>query len=166
MRYILNGNAFTTVAFIVMVVLASCSTKTAATKQESDLQKRSRFFNAYMKETFPLFEITNGEYLFILPNGCSSCTKSTCSLLSSSPMLIKGKYNAILISKSTLDKFSYGIFSEFENILIDSTNKLDKMAFDIAGIAVMKIENKQIVAKKSMTAEDFQNSPEEFFKPM
>lgn len=166
MRYILKKYVFTSVTFIVMILLASCTAKTTTIVQGSDLQKRSRFFNSYMEETFPLFEIADGEYLFVLPNGCTNCTKSTCSLLSLSPTLIKGKYNAVLISKSTLDKLSSGIFSEVDNVLIDSTNKLDKMAFDIAGIAVMKIENKQIVAKKSMTAEDFQKKPEDFFKPM
>ena len=156
----------TTVAFVTTVLLMSCMAKNAATEQETDLQKRSRFFNSYMAETFPSFEITDGEYLFILPNGCTNCTKSTCAMLSLSPALIKGKYNAILISKATLDRLSYEVFSESDNILIDSTNKLDKMAFDIAGIAVMKIENGQIIDKKSMTAEDFQSNPEAFFSPM
>ncbi len=117
------------VTFIVMILLASCTAKTTTIVQESDLQKRSRFFNSYMEKTFPLFEIENGEYMFVLPNGCTNCTKSTCSLLSLSPTLIKGKYNAVLISKSTLDKLPYEIFSEVDNVLIDSANKLDKMAF-------------------------------------
>lgn len=156
----------TTMAFATMILLMSCTAKNAATEQENDLQKRSRFFNSYMAEAFPSFTITDGEYLFILPNGCTNCTESTCSMLSVSPALVKGKYNAILISKATLDRLSYEFFSEADNVLIDSTNKLDKMAFDIAGIAVMKIENRQIVAKKSMTAKDFQNNPEAFFSPM
>lgn len=166
MRYILKPITGTAVAFVTMVLLMSCMAKNAATEQETDLQKRSRFFRSYMAETFPSFEITDGEYLFILPDGCTNCTKSTCAMLSLSPALIKGKYNAILISKATSDRLSCEGFSETDNVLIDSTNKLDKMAFDIAGIAVMKIENGQIVDKKSMTAEDFQNNPEAFFRPM
>ncbi len=134
--------------------------------QETDLQKRSRFFNEYMEEIFPSYELKNGEYLFILPDGCTNCTKSTCSFLNLHPDNVRGKYNAILISQSTLEKFPEKISSLDTNLLIDSTNKLDKMAFGIAGIAVMKIKDNQIVDKKSMTAEDFQKNPAEFFRPM
>lgn len=165
MRYLLKTILISTIAFGIVLAIASCMHKQTAI-HETDLQKRSRFFNAYLEEIFPSYELKDGEYLFILPNGCSYCNKSTCSILTLNPSLIKGKYKAILISKSTLDKLPEKFLSIEHNILIDTTNKLDKMAFGIAGISVMKVENKQIVAKKSMTAEDYKNNPEEFFNPL
>ena len=43
-------------------------------EQDSVVEKRSAFFVSYMKETFPDFKLTDGEYLFILPSGCFKCT--------------------------------------------------------------------------------------------
>jgi len=165
MQLLLNKHISLAVAMIVVIVLASCAAR-KTTELETDLQRESRFFNAYMKEIFPSYELVDGEYLFILPNGCTNCTKSTCSLLTIHPDDVRGKYNAIIISRSTLDNLSEDILVVDTNFLIDNTNKLDKMAFDIAGVAVFKIKDKQVVAKKSMTSEDFQKDPAEFFKPM
>lgn len=135
-------------------------------KTDPELQKRSSFFMTYMQETFPDFAVTDGEYLFILPNGCFSCNKSTCHFLTLNPTVIKNKYNAILISQSTLDALPENILSIDNNFLIDKTNKLDHMALGIAGISILKIKDKQIVAYKSMNVKDFQNGPEKFFQPI
>lgn len=138
----------------------------AIAQTNPDLQKRSRYFISYMHDIFPDFEIQDGEYLFILPNGCFNCNKSTCHFLTLNPTVIRNKYKAILISQSTLDALSDNILSIDDNFLIDTTNKLDRMAFGIAGISILLIKDKQIVNYKNMNINDFTNGPENFFKPI
>lgn len=132
-------------------------------KVETELQKRSRFFITYMQQTFPNYEVKDGEYLFILPHGCLNCNKATCYFLSQNPSTIKDRYNAVLISQSTLEGLPIDISSIDANFLVDKTDKLDRMAFGITGISVLKIKDKQIVSSKSMTVENLQNGIETFF---
>lgn len=66
------------------------------------------------------------EYLFILPHGCLNCNKSTCQFLTINPAVIKNKYNAILISQTTLESLPENLLSIDDNFLIDTTNKLDR----------------------------------------
>ena len=130
-----------------------------------DLKKHSRFFKAYMRETFPDFEIRDGEYLFILPTGCRNCVEQATDYLSAHLDLITGKYQAMLVSASTLKKLPSNLREKVPNLLCDATNKLDRMSFGIDGVSVLKIKNGRIVACKSMTVEDLKD-PAGFFVPI
>ena len=118
-----------------------------------------------MRETFPDFEIRDGEYLFILPTGCRNCVEQATDYLSAHLDLITGKYQAMLVSASTLKKLPSNLREKATNLLCDATNKLDRMSFGIDGVSVLKIKNGRIVACKSMTVEDLKN-PADFFVPI
>jgi len=135
-------------------------------KQDSVAQKRSAFFVSYMKETFPDFKLTDGEYLFILPSGCFKCTCTVHDFLLSHPETIRGKYKAVLISQATVKKLSDKILTIDKHVLCDTTNKLDRMSFGISGVSVLKIKKQKIVASKSITIEEVKNGPEKFFKKL
>jgi hypothetical protein len=130
-----------------------------------DLKKHTRFFKAYMRETFPDFVIRDGEYLFILPTGCRNCVEQATDYLSAHLDLITDKYQAMLVSASTLKRLPSNIREKVPNLLCDATNKLDRMSFGIDGVSVLKIKNGRIVACKSMTVEDLKN-PADFFVPI
>lgn len=135
-------------------------------EQDSVAQKRSAFFVSYMKETFPDFKLTDGEYLFILPSGCFKCTCTVHDFLLSHPETIRGKYKAVLISQATVKKLSDKILTIDKHVLCDTTNKLDRMSFGISGVSVLKIKKQKIVASKSITIEEVKNGPEKFFKKL
>ena len=137
----------------------------AAQPAANDLKKHSRFFKAYMRETFPDFEIRDGEYLLILPTGCRNCVEQAIDYLSSHLDLITGKYQAMLVSASTLKRMPSNLREKVPNLLCDTTNKLDRMSLGIDGVSVLKIQNGRIVACKSMTVEDLKN-PAGFFVPI
>ncbi len=139
-----------------------------------NLQKRITFCQLYIENVlipvfgpFPTIPFDKGKFRrkskrrpqFEIFN----CNKSTCHFLTANPEAIKNKYNAILISQSTLDALPKTLLSIDDNFLIDKTNKLDRMAFGISGISVLKIKDKQIVSAKSMTMEDMQSGIETFF---
>jgi hypothetical protein len=119
-----------------------------------------------MKETFPDFKLTDGEYLFILPSGCFKCTCTVHDFLLSHPETIRGKYKAVLISQATVKKLSDKILTIDKHVLCDTTNKLDRMSFGISGVSVLKIKKQKIVASKSITIEEVKNGPEKFFKKL
>lgn len=135
-------------------------------EQDSVAQKRSAFFVSYMKETFPDFKLTDGEYLFILPSGCFKCTCTVHDFLLSHPETIRGKYKAVLISQATVKKLSDKILTIDKHVLCDTTNKLDRMSFGISGVSVLKIKKQMIVASKSITVEEAQKDPASFFAPI
>ena len=137
----------------------------AAQPPANDLKKHTRFFKAYMHETFPDFEIRDGEYLFILPTGCRNCVEQATDYLSVHPDLITEKYQALFVSASTLKKLPSNLREKVPNLLCDVTNKLDRMSFGIDGVSVLKIKNGRIVACKSMTVEDLKD-PASFFVPI
>jgi hypothetical protein len=154
------------IVFLLIPILFSVSCSCQNQDQKAEYEKISRFFNNYMKETFPDFTIVDGEYLFILHSGCLNCVKSATTVLLSHPEYIKGHYQAILISESTLNSFSDKILTLNKNVLCDKSNKLDRMSFGIYGIAVLKVKNKKIVASKSMTPQDFEKGVNLFFTPL
>lgn len=153
---------------IFLIVLVTMPVLSLDVNNETDpvAKKRSAFFVSYMKETFPDFKLTDGEYLFILPTGCFNCNRAACDYLLSHPESIRGKYKAILISQSTLERLSDKILLIDKNILCDKTNKLDKMSFGISGISVLKIQNLTIVASKSLTVSDVQQGTGAFFQKL
>lgn len=133
---------------------------------DSVTKRRSAFFVSYLKNTFPDYELTDGEYLFILPTGCVNCNFAVYNHLLTHPESVRGKYKAILISQATLEKLPKEFLTIDNNILCDKTNKLDRMSFGISSVSVLKIKNQMIVASKSMTVDDVQNGIENFFEEM
>jgi len=137
---------------------------------QNNNERRSRFFNTYMKEHFPNFKITDGEYLFVLPGGCFNCSKAVLntlfSLLTVSPdsNYVNRRYQAVFISEKSLQTFSDKVLQLHKTVLCDSTNKLDRMSFGIAGISVLKIKKGKIVASKSFSIKDYETGSENFFK--
>ena len=123
--------------------------------QETVLEKKTRFFNNYMKEQFPEVQITDGEYFFILPGGCVPCNKAALKILLGNNQEMKNRFQAVLFSQNTLHYLSDTIKTLHHTILIDTTNKLDRMSFGMFGIEIKKIENKKIVGIKSLTVEDY-----------
>jgi hypothetical protein len=123
-----------------------------------------------MQEHFPDFKITDGEYLFVLPGGCFNCNKAVFNtlftLLTISPdsNYVNRQYQAILISENSLHLFSDKVLQLHKTVLCDTTNKLDRMSFGIAGISVLKLKRGKIVASKSFTIKDYENGAEKFFK--
>ena len=155
------------ILLIIPILFAvSCFCQNQAQDQKAEYEKRSRFFNNYMQETFPNFNIVDGEYLFILHSGCLNCVKNFTTILLSHPEYIKGHYRAVLISESTLNDLSDKILTLNKNVLCDKSNKLDRMSFGIYGIAVLKVKSKKIVASKSITPQDFEKGVELFFTPL
>ncbi len=152
--------------FLLISVLFSVSCSCQNQDQKAEYEKVSRFFNNYMKETFPDFTIVDGEYLFILRSGCLNCVKNATTVLLSHPEYIKDHYQAILISEYSMNSFSDKIFTLNKNILCDKSNKLDRMSFGIYGIAVLKVKDKKIVASKSITPQDFEKGVDLFFTPL
>lgn len=128
----------------------------ACFSQESDLEKRTRFFTNYIKEIFLDFNIADGEYLFVLSSGCLNCTQAAISQLKENQKFIQKNYKAVFISQNSVIKMKADILWNFTNLFIDKTNKLDKMAFGISGISVLQIKNKKIVGFKSMTVSDYE----------
>ena len=153
---------FLIICFVTTCVLTYC--------QSSNNEKRSRFFNTYMREHFPDFKITDGEYLFILPGGCYNCNKivlnTLFTLLTVPPdsNYVNIRYQAIFISEKSLQLFSDKVLQLHETVLCDRTNKLDRMSFGISGISVLKIKRGKIVASKSFTVIDYENGTDMFFK--
>ena len=150
------------IVLTIVILVAICC--------QPPMDKRSKFFNTYMQEHFPDFEIKDGEYLFFLPGGCEPCKKSCISSIlsleniSSTSNLFNKNYVAILVSENTLtNRYSEDILRLHKTVLRDYTNKLDIMAFGIFGISVMKIKNKRIVALKSMKTDDYKIGFESFF---
>lgn len=131
----------------------------------NDFKKRSRYFKDYMREMFPDFKICDGEYLFILQTGCRNCIEQSTDYLSAHPNLITEKYQAMLVSASTLKRMPSNLWEKVPNLLCDTTNKLDRMSFGIDGVSVLKIKKGRIEARKSMTPEDLRN-PKDFFVPI
>jgi hypothetical protein len=140
------------------------------TSCQNSNEKRTRFFNTYMQEHFPAFKITDGEYLFVLPGGCFNCNKAvfntlfTLLTLSPDSNYVDSRYQAILISKNSLNVFSDKVLQLHKTVLCDSTNKLDRMSFGIVGVSVLKIKRGKIVASKSFTIKDYESGSEKFFK--
>jgi hypothetical protein len=153
--------------YLIACILISCFLLVCC---QTSNEKRSKFFNKYMKEHFPKYKITDGEYLLLLPGGCFNCNKTIMDMLfnmltiSPDSNFINSNYQAILISENTLNIFSDKVFILHQKVLCDSTNKLDRMSFGVAGIAVIKIKDKKIVASKSFTIKDYQTGKIEFFK--
>lgn len=151
---------------IPILFIGSCSCQNPSQEQNAQYEKTSRFFNRYMQETFPDFNIVDGEYLFVLNSGCLNCLKNTTTILFSHPEYVKGHYQAILISQSTLNALSNKILTLNKTVLCDKNNKLDQMSFGIYGISVLKIKNKKIVASKSLTPKDIEKGVDLFFTPL
>lgn len=154
------------IIFLIISVLFAISCSCQNQDQKAEYEKVSRFFNNYMKETFPDFTIVDGEYLFILRSGCLNCVKNATTVLLSHPEYIKDHYQAILISEYSMNSFSDKIFTLNKNILCDKSNKLDRMSFGIYGIAVLKVKDKKIVASKSITPQDLEKGVYLFFTPL
>lgn len=155
----------------ILLILTVIGTITAFSQSnhndpDSVTKKRSAFFVSYMKNTFPDFKLTDGEYLFILSTGCVNCNFAVYNHLLTHPESVRGKYKAILISQATLEKLPEEFLTIDNNILCDKTNKLDRMSFGISSVSVLKIKNKMIVASKSMTVDDVQNGIDTFFEKM
>jgi len=117
-----------------------------------------------MKEQFPEFQITDGEYFFVLPGGCVPCTKGALKILLGNTQEMKKRFQAVLFSQNTLHYLSDTIKSLHKTILIDTTNKLDRMSFGMFGIGILKIENKKIIGIKNLTAEEYQKGILYFFE--
>ncbi len=138
--------------------------------KESENERKTRFFCSYMKEHFSNFEIEDGEYLFILPRGCEPCKNGCINMLylmqeiNGKEDLLNKNYVAMLISKESIERYSPKILTLHKNVLVDTTNMLDKMYFDIYGISVLKIKDKKIVGSKSMSIKDYEKDPKLFFK--
>ncbi|MDR1346046.1 MAG: hypothetical protein LBK03_05030, partial [Bacteroidales bacterium] len=77
---------------------------------------------------------------------------------------VDSRYQAILISKNSLNVFSDRVLQLHKTVLCDSTNKLDRMSFGIVGVSVLKIKRGKIVASKSFTIKDYESGSEKFFK--
>ncbi|MDR3047056.1 MAG: hypothetical protein LBU51_05495 [Bacteroidales bacterium] len=154
-----------------IVILSLLATATIwCSCQEALNSKRTKFFNQYLKEQFRDFEIKDGEYLFILPGGCINCNKALLNILyqmitiSPDSNYINSNYNAILVSQNALGIFSEEIMNPHKTVLVDKTNKLDRMSFGISGISVLKIKDKKVVTSKSFTINDYRTGSEKFFK--
>jgi len=152
------------IGFLIFLGMISFGTKISA--QETVLEKRTRFFSNYMEEQFPEFQITDGEYFFILPGGCVPCTKAALKILLGNNQEMKNRFQAVLFSQNTLNYLSDTIKTLHQTILIDTTNKLDRMSFGMFGIGILKIENKKIIGIKSLTAEDYKQGIFYFFEKL
>lgn len=123
--------------------------------QETVLEKRTRFFHTYMKEQFPTFQITDGEYFFILPGGCVPCNKAALKILLGNSDEMKRRFQAVLFSQNTLKYLSDTIKTLHPKTLIDTSNKLDRMSFGMFGIGILKIKDQKIIGIKNLTAKDY-----------
>ncbi|MBP1672596.1 MAG: hypothetical protein H6Q25_411 [Bacteroidetes bacterium] len=141
------------VVYFIFLAMISFGTKIYA--QETVLEKRTRFFNNYMKEQFPEFKITDGEYFFILPGGCVPCNKAALKILLGNTEEMKKRFQAVLFSQKTLKYLSDTIKTLHSTTLIDTTNKLDRMSFGMFGIGILKIKDQKIIGIKNLTAEDY-----------
>ena len=126
-------------------------------------ERRSRFFKTYMHKTFPEFKLQDGEYLFVIPSGCRGCNEHVLNYLADHPDVIAGKYQAVLFSADTKRLIPASAFSKVQNVLCDNTNKLDRMDFGIDGVAILKIQNKRIVAYKCFAVNDVKGDVKDFF---
>ena len=143
----------------ICIILVLCSLNGC---KETD--KRSRFLKQYMKEVFPDYKMKDGEYLFLLPGGCMRCNEMVVATLCQTPEILNEHYHAVILSQKTLTLYGDTIRHIHQNILIDETNKIDRMSLGIWGIAVIKIKNKKIVASKSMTVNDYEKGVTAFFE--
>jgi hypothetical protein len=141
------------VVFLIFLALISFVNNISA--QETVLEKRTRFFNNYMKEQFPEFQITDGEYFFILPGGCVPCNKAALKILLGNTEVMKKRFHAVLFSQNTLKYLSDTIKTLHPITLIDTTNKLDRMSFGMFGIGILKIKDQKIIGIKNLTAEEY-----------
>lgn len=132
--------------------------------QETLLEKRTRFLNNYMQEKFPEFVITDGEYFFILPGGCVPCSKAALRVLLGNTEEMNKRFQAVLFSQNTLNNLSDTIKTLHNTILIDTTNKLDRMSFGMYGIGIMKVENQKILGIKNLNVDDYREGIIYFFE--
>jgi len=143
------------IIIIISIGIHSC-------KKETPFEKRSRFLNSYINETFPEFDLVDGEYLFILPGGCAPCKKSMLFILNNQTTLVNERIKGVLLSKNTQLLYREINFLQFKNILIDKKDKIDNMSFGIFGISMLKIEKGSIIGSKSLTTDDYKKGFEYF----
>lgn len=149
---------------IILFILTLFGIKSC--QKETDFEKRTQFLKTYFKEKFPEFKIQDGEYLFILPGGCIPCKQSMLLILNNQAPLVNGLVKGVILSHNTTLLYREINFNQFNNVLIDKTDKLDRMAFGIYGISMLRIENGVITGVKSLTSDDFKMGFEHFlYKP-
>lgn len=141
---------------IILIIILIIAVGSQISAQETVLEKRTRFFNNYMKEIFPDFQVTDGEYFFILPGGCVPCTKAALRFLLGNTHEMTNRFQAVLFSQKTLKHLSDTIKTLHPTTLIDTTNKLDRMAFGMYGIGILKIKNQKIIGIKNLTINDYE----------
>lgn len=140
---------------IILIITLFIAIGNQISAQETVLEKRTRFFNNYMKEHFPEFQIVDGEYFFILPGGCVPCNKAALKILLGNTDEMKKRFQAVLFSQNTLKYLSDTIKTLHPITLIDTTNKLDRMSFGMFGIGILKIKDQKIIGIKNLTAEEY-----------
>lgn len=143
------------IIIIISIGIHSC-------KKETLFEKRTRFFKSYINETFPDFNLVDGEYLFILPGGCAPCKKSMLLILDNQTTLVNERVKGVLLSKNTQLLYREINFLQFKNVLIDNKDKIDNMSFGIFGISMLKIEKGSINGSKSLTTDDYKKGFEYF----
>lgn len=129
---------------------------------ETPYEKRTHFFKSYLSETFPEFSLKDGEYLFILPGGCAKCKKNMLQIFNNQATYINSHVKGVLLSNNTKLLYQDIDFNQFNNLLVDNSDKIDRMSFGIFGISMLKIEKGVIVGSKSLTPDDFKKGFEFF----
>ena len=75
---------------------------------------------------------------------------------------INSHVKGVLLSNNTKLLYQDIDFNQFNNLLVDNSDKIDRMSFGIFGISMLKIEKGVIVGSKSLTPDDFKKGFEFF----
>ena len=145
---------------LIQIVIISLS---FSCQKESTQVKRSRYLNEYINQTFPELQLKDGDYLFILPGGCGTCKRSLLLILSNQYNIINSYSNGVFLSLNTKSLYRDIDFSQFNNVYIDNSDKLDQLALGIYGISMLKIKNGLIIGSKSLNSEDLEKGFKYFF---
>lgn len=78
-------------------------------------------------------------------------------------MIINTKINGVFLSLNTKKIYRDVNFDQFNNVYIDNTDKLDRLALGIYGVSLIKIKNGLIVGTKSLNSDDLEKGFKYFF---
>lgn len=148
-------NFLTLILIIISIGVISCKDKTI-------IEKKTLFLKSYLNETFPEFDLVDGDYLFILPGGCAKCKKNMLQIFNNQASYINSHVKGVFLSYNTKLLYQDIDFTQFNNLFIDQNDKIDRMSFGIFGISMLKIEKGVIVGSKSLTPDDFKKGFEFF----
>lgn len=151
-----NNKTILLISLFILLVINSC-------QNESIQEKRTRYLNEYVAQTFPKLQLKDGDYLLILPGGCGSCNRSLLFILGSQKDIINTKINGVFLSLNTKKIYRDVNFDQFNNVYIDNTDKLDRLALGIYGVSLIKIKNGLIVGTKSLNSDDLEKGFKYFF---